>query len=311
MKVSMSALCVLGIAIEILLIWFILVKPWRRTGHITLDGMFLIAFQLLIWQDPLANWIGPFFTYNAWAWNRGNWMSDIPGMVMPNAYRLPEPLLLVGPMYVTGLFGLVLVTNWCMTKARERWPELSNGTLIAGTLLSLMIFDVIFEPVYEQTGTFSYLAIPRNLALFRGRWFQWPMVEAVMWGTVWGLWAVLRFFRNDRGQTVAERGIEHVNGSEKKKNFIRFLAVSGICNVIMLAYVPFSQLVLAHADSPPRELLERSYMMDYMCGAGTKYACPGQGIPIPRRTSASVGPNGELIPGKVAPPQFVPFRTTK
>lgn len=60
------------------------------------------------------------------------------------------------------------------------------------------------------------------LALFRGRWFQWPLVEAVMWGMVWCLWAVLRFFRIDRGQIICERGIEHIKGSEKKNNFIRF-----------------------------------------------------------------------------------------
>jgi hypothetical protein len=79
-------------------VYYFLVKPWRRERRITTDGMLLLAFTFLFFQDPLLNYLNTWCTYNSWLWNRGSWVQDIPGWVSwgkPGA-MMPEPLLMNG-----------------------------------------------------------------------------------------------------------------------------------------------------------------------------------------------------------------------
>jgi hypothetical protein len=54
-----------------------------------------------------------------------------------------------------------------------------------------------------------------------------------------------------------------------------------------------------HVESPAPDVVNRSYLMDGICGPGTTYACPGKDVPIPTRESAHVDPQGQLVePGR-------------
>src|SRR5206468_2919765 len=59
-------------------LYFFLVRPWRKAGHLTLDGLFCVAFLSLYWQDPLLNYFQPWLTYNAALVNWGSWMGHVP-----------------------------------------------------------------------------------------------------------------------------------------------------------------------------------------------------------------------------------------
>ncbi|HMC04238.1 MAG TPA: spirocyclase AveC family protein, partial [Actinomycetota bacterium] len=113
MKVTLVTIMVVGALATLAICWFMVVKPRRREGRLTTDGLFVIAFALLLWQDPLSNWLGPGFIYNAWMPNRGSWLGGVPGVVMPNAHRLAEPLPFADA-YIWGTLGGVLVFNWLM-----------------------------------------------------------------------------------------------------------------------------------------------------------------------------------------------------
>ena len=62
-------------------IYYFIIRPWRRERRITTDGMLMVAFGLLFFQDPLLNYFNTWCTYNTWLWNRGSWVLDIPGWV--------------------------------------------------------------------------------------------------------------------------------------------------------------------------------------------------------------------------------------
>lgn len=46
-------------------LWHFLVKPWRRDGQPSTDGLLCVAFALLFFQDPLSSFTGHWFTYNS------------------------------------------------------------------------------------------------------------------------------------------------------------------------------------------------------------------------------------------------------
>lgn len=130
--------------------------------------------------------------------------------------------------------------------------------------------------------------------MFAGHYYQYPVTQAIIWGFPWGLIACLRYFRNDRGETLGERGINQVKVSPAKKTAIRLLAVIGIVNTLffLTSNIP-NQIFGTHAGAVPRDVLERSYLLNGQCGPGTDQACPGPRVPMPvGPDSAHATPDG-------------------
>jgi hypothetical protein len=112
--------------------------------------------------------------------------------------------------------------------------------------------------------------------------------------------ACLRYFKNDRGQTIAERGVEKFKGGAKTRQGLRFFALYGVISLIFVFfYIVPSNVIAINGGSWPDDTLQRSYFTDFICGDGTAYAWPGAGIPIARTGSSHVDPQGNLVPGSV------------
>lgn len=290
-------------------IWYFLIKPWRREGHLTTDGAFVITFILLYWQDPLSDFAGPNFSYNAWLPNMGSWLGQVPGVIFPQAGRIPEPYLMTGPVYLWWVGGMVVLASWAMRKLKERRPQTGTLGLIGACFAGFLVADFILEIIFLRIGYYAYPSTVDWLTLFPNSYYKFPVYEAVLWGGTWTAFSCLRYFKNDKGQNLAERGIDEVRGSSKKKSLMRFLSIFGAVNVIMLTcYNIPTQFFLVNSDGWPKDIMERSYLVDQFCGEGNpRYACWGEGIPIPRDGSASVNPKGQLVPGEAAIPPYYPF----
>lgn len=276
-------------------LWF-LVRPWRRERRVTIDGMFVIVFLLMIWQDPIANYVQPLVTYNTVFVNWGSWSTHVPGWLSPNGNLFAEPLLWSATGYVVVLYGGVLVGNAVMRRAKNRWPRLGNLGLITVCLSFFILLDFVMENAFMRLGFIAYPGAIRSLSAFAGHYYQFPIYESVFWGGTWGTLACARYFTNDLGQTVAERGIDRVRGSLLKREGLRLLAIMGLCNVIfMVGYnIPLNFFAI-HGDSWPKDILKRSYLTDGLCGPSTSYACPGPDVPIDRPHSVHLGPAGQLV----------------
>lgn len=294
MKVAGHTWEVLGLLGFMVFLWRFLIRPWRREGRITLDGMFCIIFLTMYWQDLLMNYFQIVNTYNTMFFNLGSWFADIPGWSSPNANLLAEPLLFMGPVFVYGMFGGVVLSNFMMRKAKERNPRLGKLGLVVVAFCFILVFVMLVEGgLLLRLGiNIDPGAIP-ELSLFAGKYYQYPLYELILASCLLTSWASLRFFRDDNGQTVAERGIDQLRVDSKWKQGIRFLALTGICNAIFL--VTFSiphQFFALKAGAWPEDVTKRSYFTDGICGPGTTYACPGPDTLIPRRGSLHVTPGG-------------------
>jgi hypothetical protein len=119
----------------------------------------------------------------------------------------------------------------------------------------------------------------------------------VLMAVLWTGWACLRYFRNDRGETIAECGLDRLHLSQKGRLGVRFLALVGACNVVIFAtYNLPMALAGLYSDPWPTDITSRSYFTNGICGPGTTYACPGPEVPINRPRSAHLDPGGGLVP---------------
>lgn len=296
MKVSLTLWHIIGGIAFVWVVWRFLVMPWRRERRLSFDGMLVIAWGLGYWQDPLSNYGVRAFSYNAWMPNLGNWTSSLPGASAPNSNLVPEPLLLTGPLFVWMLFGFSVTACHLMRMAKQRWPQLSPWGLCVACFVGFVVFDFVLEVFCVWTGYFAYPSTIKSLTVFWGRYYQFPIYEAILWGLCWALGTCLRYYRDDKGHAVVERGIDRVHTGRRTKTLLRFLALSGALNVIMLVgyNLPF-QVISSRATGWPRDFVSRSYFTNGVCGPGTTFECPGEGVPLVRAGAARVGPDGTLV----------------
>lgn len=289
----------IGLVGALLALIFLVIRPWRRTGRISTDGMFVVIFfQLWSFQDAFANYTVPLFQYNAAFVDVGSWYSYIPGWMSANAGFLAEPILFVGGLYVWLFACGMIFLNWVQRRAKRRWPRMGKLGLILVAIGTAAVIDFVFEVAWLRQGLYSYGGHINEVTLFPSHRYAFPIYEAVLWGITWGTYASLRYFRNDKGEMVAERGLSEVKASPRRKQWLRFLALLGAVNLGMLVLynLPYQATGL-WADSIPRDVTKRSYMTSGVCGIGTDRACiPSSRLPYTTKESqAHFTPTGEIV----------------
>ncbi|MCZ7526756.1 MAG: spirocyclase AveC family protein [Acidimicrobiia bacterium] len=253
------------------------VRQCRRERRLTFDAVLLIAWCLVYWQDPMLNYLRPIFSYNSYLVNLGSWTSRTPGWMSPRGHLMPEPLVLGGTVYGWFLFASMM-TCAAMRWAKRRWPHLGSTGLVTVGFASMILFDFVLEVFFVRTHMYIYASVVKELTIFHGTWNQFPIYESFLWGGMMAATGVLRYFRDDRGRSVVERGVDQLEATTTKKNILRILAVSGCLNVMFIfTYNLPIQVFNLHADDPP-EL--PTYLRNDLCGEGTPYRCPGPDTPI-------------------------------
>ncbi|WP_036566438.1 spirocyclase AveC family protein [Nocardia sp. BMG51109] len=300
---------VLGLPIGL---WWFIVRPWRRERRITLDGMLLVSCGLMFFQDPLLNYLNTWCTYNTWMWNRGSWSPHIPGWVSPDepGRQVAEPLLMNAPGYAYGVLLCTIFGCFVMRRVKARWPGISNLGLVGVVAVWAFLFDLVMEGlVLMPMGLYSFPGSIRSVSLNAGTYYQWPVYEGLMWGGVQAGLCCLRYFTDDRGRTVVERGLDRIRGGFVRQQFTRFLAIFAACSALFFVFynVP-AQWFGMHADPWPEDVQKRSYFTAGTCGDGTDKPCPDPALPIPTRDSGYIDTDGRLVlPEGVEPPKTVPF----
>lgn len=294
-------------------IWWFFIRPWRRERRITLDGMLFLSMGLMFFQDPFLNYFNTWCTYNTWLFNRGSWSSHIPGWVSPEepGRMVAEPLLTNVPGYAYGVLLITIVGCWVMRKVKTRWPNISNFRLIAVTYAFTFVLDFIMEGLLLlPMGLFTYPGAIQALSFNAGTYYQWPVYEGLMWGGVQAALCCLRFFTDDRGRTVVERGLDNVRGSVVRQQFVRFLAIFGAVSACFFVFYNIPAIWLGmHGDPWPEDVQQRSYFIGGICGDGTDVPCPNPVLPIPTRHSGYINTDGQLVlPDGVELPKVVPFQ---
>ncbi|MHB8691216.1 MAG: spirocyclase AveC family protein [Solirubrobacteraceae bacterium] len=310
MRAAENTWQVAGILATIGIVYWFVVRPWRREGKPTTDGLLVCAFATLWFEDPLSAYTGHWFTYNANLVNFGSWVKDVPGW---SSYGAPgrmvlEPLLMIPFVYVYFIMIGTLVGCATMRAAERRW-NLSTIQLIGVCFLTMCVLDLIGEGlIFLPLGFWEY---PGGYGmLFPSTYHKYPVNEMLTIGALFTLICCLRYFKNDRGQTLVERGVDRITTSERSKLLLRFLALAAAVHLsLFVAYNLPNSWVGMHSRPWPADLQKRSYLTDGLCGAGTQNACPGPGVPLIRgNATAHLGPNGQLVvPADVKLPKLIPF----
>ena len=319
MKVAMVFFQAVSIPVGIGLIGWFVVRPIIRQRRLTLDGMLVIAFSTLWFQDPLSAYGGHWFSYNSWAINYGSWVHGVPGWLSngrPGA-MLVEPILIMPGLYVYVFVITMFLGCAIMRRAKAKWPQIGTLGLIGVCFVGMVAFDIILEGViFMPLGIWEYPG-GRGFAIFSGSYHAFPLNEIVTVSATFTAVACLRYFRNDRGQTLVERGAENLRMSDRTQLVVRALAVlAGVHVALFLTYNVPNYWIGTHSKEWQRDLVDRSYLTDGLCGQGTDRACPGPGVPLSRndnsdsgKGSAYITPDGKaVIPPHTTLPTQYPFR---
>ena len=255
-----------------------LVRRSRREGQLTWDAYIAIGFLSVFWQDTLCNFLRPTFLYNSYLVNLGSWYPHVPGWVAPNFRNQPEPFLLTGPLY--GWWFVLFAIAFCAMarRAQRRWPDIGRLGLFAIGVGILFVLDMLLEMVFLRAGLFAYSGAIRELSIWGGKTYQYPLYEGIFAGSVCALVGLLRFTRDDRGRSAIERGIDEVGASGRRVTLLRTLAWVGLANVCLVGVNASYAIISIYVDPTPEY---PSYMTNGLCGEYSDIACPAPGVPIP------------------------------
>jgi uncharacterized protein DUF5135 len=229
---------------------------------------------------------------------------------------LAEPLLLIPPLYVYFLWLACVMGSWVMRRIAARWPGAGKPTLIGGCFLVILAFDFVLEGVIWMRGGLWTLAGGHVPVLWSGTYSQFTINEWFPVSMTLTAVACIRYFRDDRGRTIAERGIDELRTTSGRKLAPRVLAITGAVHAVMFACYTAPNFVFGlHTNEWPADVQKRSYFTNYICGAGTDRACPGPAVPNVRNDNngggsgtARITPSGELrLPLGERLPPAVPF----
>lgn len=269
------------------LIWSQIITPIRKTGQPNTLGLLGIAFFVAIFWDPSMNWIQVGCVYNPYAPNLGFLSAEIPGWLSPNGHRLPEPLLTWAGGYPGFLLWMTFGGLAAMRFLKARFPGISNIALSAAGIVTAMVVDLVLESLLIRfSGIYAYPGAIRALSLWGGHWYQFPLYEC-LFGAWVGCTSVLVYFKDDKGRTWVERGVEKLDmckNSNFRQSIVRLVAIIGFCSVVeVILYVLPMPLITANADPFPEDLPAFFTTGAGMCGPETGIACARPDLPIMRR----------------------------
>jgi hypothetical protein len=289
---------VLGVTLTIVVVYLWIIRPRRRQGRASLDGLIAIAMMGAFWQDPLSNINGVLFVYNTAFVNWGSWVNFLPFNTLARANLYSEPIVFELTNYIWCIPLVMIWSNQLMRAAKRRWPELGQIGLVVICGVFVGVVQFILEIAWIRAlGLYAYPSGIRWMSIWAGHWYQYP-IHALIWIPTWIGFSFVRYYRNDRGETICERGVSALGVSPKASTGLRLLALTGVFNVIMLVTysLPNALLVGAYGDAWPNDVVKRSYMTNGLCGPGTTYRCPDGKTPSPRPGDHHVDLQGRLVP---------------
>jgi hypothetical protein len=240
-----------------------LVRSCRRERRLTFDAKLCIAMALTAWLDVLPNVARPLWMLSSEFVNVSSWGGHLPFQQNEAAGDLPWPVLFLGLVYAFGTPAILAGINVLMRRAATRWPGLSRGQLIALAFLVGGAIHPVLEIVLMRLDVWALAGAPEVLSIgvgvFRYSFLQVPM-SAFMLGTL----ASVRYLRNDRGETIVERGV--AGGNQRVRAGISLLALVGVCNAVWVVGCGFQavtgQFAGPYPDAPP-------YLANGLCDAGS------------------------------------------
>lgn len=269
-----------------ILVVIYLVRGCRRARRIlTFEVMFCLAGATLFWADFALNFFQPVFLVSSNFVNLNTTCGHMPFVVNPDCGRAPDPLLFFFLLEAFLILACALGVSKLVGRARSHWPGISTAKLF-GFVLGIGMALALVEILMLALGVWAY-AGPRGISFSPGHGTQYHVFVWLETGLTFGLFSALYVFRNDKGQTLVERGLEHHTPRTRKA-------------ITMMALYASLQLVTWGPGTVPLVALSfyqdgwakmPAHLVNDLCDApgveGTRYGpCPGSpGYRMPGRHS--------------------------
>ena len=264
-----------------------LVRDCRRQRCLlTFDVMFCLCGLSLFWADALTNAIVPMWLPSSNFVNLNYALGHMPFVVNPDAGRMPDPILFTIPLLTFCLLGMAIVFGRVVEWMRSRWPRLSSTQLVALVILIGMTIDILIEVgVALPLGLWSW-ASPAALTIHVGKSGRIPALEIIAVGIYFGLMMSIRIFKDDRGRSLPERGLDHYPPRMRKG--LTLLALFGAFNILIVTFGNLPTILSPYVSVPPHL---PAHLVNGVCDApgfeGSRYgSCPGSpDFRMPGRTT--------------------------
>jgi hypothetical protein len=207
------------------------IRGCRRQRRLTWDAQLCIAGLLAYWQDPLPNFFQPTFLYSSQWVNLTNWCGQAPFVVNKDCSRIPEPVLFMGLLYTTSGLASGIVGCWLLRQVRQRFPSLSVAQMFAICVVFACVVDLVLEVPATRLHLWNYPGDPNSFALFGGS-HRYPLFLWIDAGIFFAPIVAIRFFKNDSGETVLERGLTHL--SPRRRTMVSLFATIGVVQIMLL-----------------------------------------------------------------------------
>lgn len=263
-------------------LWIWVLRPRLKTGEFSLIGLMFLASMTTYVHDPLSNYYSYGIAYNSYFWNFGSWANSWFGFSYPGQGRMPEGLITVGSTYLWFNILFPILFAAMMRKWDQRFPGRSRIGLFVSLFVAMFIVDAAQEMFYLRFGLYSYIGASHAWSFFGGHYYQFPIFIGVFTAFFWFGFTSLIYYRDDRGLSWAERGLERMTLSKVQRTAMRFLALTGACWAISLGcyFIPV-QWMYTHGDAIPSDTPD--YLINGLCGDAAGWPCPDRGVPLPRR----------------------------
>jgi hypothetical protein len=253
----------------------------RKREFLTFDMMFVLCGMSLTWTDAACNFFQPTFFASSNFINLNYMLGHMPFIVNPDAGRLPDPIFWGLGVEGGCMLALAVIAGRLISRARIRWPGISTAKLLGIMVLFAAAVELMLEIPAVAAGLWSYGAGPSlPLGHFGYAWLE------LLGGTGVFFIPALRVFKDDKGRSFLERGLERLRPGVRKG--VTMLAMYA---VMQLLWGAVGNIVLVGEPYAPKPRHMPAYTLNGMCDApgttGTRYGpCPGSpGYRMPGRHS--------------------------
>jgi hypothetical protein len=256
----------------VLSLWVILylVRGCRRAGRIlTVDVMFCLCGATLFWSDVGDNFFQPVLLFSSKWINVNATCGHMPFVVNSQCGAAPDPIVFNWLAETFGLLAGAVLIGALLNRLRVRRPDLSMRQLFAVVVLAGILLDLLFELPAISLHLWTYTA-SAGLPLGGGQ--RYALFEVVEGGLFFALFVWVRYYKNDKGQTLVERGVDST--TSRFQTAISLLALYGFFQAV--TWIPGMLPLAAQSFYQSRWPALPAHLVNDVCGNGTPYGpCPG------------------------------------
>jgi hypothetical protein len=252
-----------------------LVRDCIKNRQLTLITRICIACLATMVFDSFINFYQPIWFYSSQLVNLSAPCGHAPGVVNPDCGALPWPIIFGPLMYGFGLPLGALLISAALRRLRARRPNISTIQLILLALAVGFLLDIAVDGGLMQFHLWAHPGFPDWFSIGGNSPYRYSFVLMIADGLIFLMPGLLLFFRDDRGQTFVERGLDQVRPGARSG--LSLLAHIGILGSTVLVAAGICAVWGAYSSPYPHF---PPHLINKLCdGAGsarTAYGpCPG------------------------------------